>query len=82
MAYKQAYERNRRLKKLAVSTKNSYAAGVWYDEDKGYYVKFQTGRKEFRKYLRRLASRKARRYRGDLHNSDYRKVFDYWGQLY
>jgi hypothetical protein len=81
LAYKQARERNKRLKKLAKDTDHAYGAGAWYNENKGRYIKYQVGSQKFRKYLRRQSSKKARQYKGDLAHSDYKKTFDYWWTL-
>lgn len=40
MGYKQSKERNRRLKKLYESTKQSCGAGVYFDNDKKRYIKY------------------------------------------
>jgi hypothetical protein len=81
LAYKQAKERKKRLEKLAKDTEHTYGAGAWYDKDKGRFCKYQCGSREFRKYLRRQSSRKARQYKGDLRYGEYKKTFDYWWWL-
>ena len=82
MSYRRSRERNRRLKKLYNETKYSYGAGAWYDEDKGRYIKYSCGGKNYKKYLKKLCSKKARKYKGDMQNCDYKKTFDYWWELF
>ena len=81
MSYRRSRERNRRLKKLYEETKYSYGAGAWYDERKKRYIKYSVGSKEIKKYLKKLSSRKARRYKGEMQNCDYKRTFDYWWEL-
>lgn len=82
MGYLRSKERNRRLEKLYEETKNSYGAGVWYDEKKGRYIRYSCGGRKHKRYLKKLSSKKARRYQGDMQNSDYKRTFDYWWELY
>lgn len=80
MGYKQAHERNDRLKKLYDKTKNSYGAGAfWVNENgQGRRARLKRWYRPRRsRYWRRHANRKLRRYRGDLlQNSDYKKIDD------
>lgn len=82
MSYRRSRERNRRLKKLYEETKHSYGAGAWYDEDKNRFIKYSCGGKKYKKYLKKLSSKKARRYKGDMQNCEYKKTFDYWWELF
>lgn len=82
MSYRRSRERNRRLKKLYDETKYSCYAGAWYNERKKRYIKYSAGSKEIKKYLKKLSSRKARRYKGEMQNCDYKRTFDYWWELF
>ena len=84
MGYRGSQERNRRLKKLCDETKySSRGAGAFYDEDKGRYVKYSPRRKPgHAKFLRRVANRKVRRNKDYLRNGQYRKVYDYWWEVF
>ncbi len=82
MSYHRSKERNRRLKKLCDETGFVHGAtGAWYDEDKNRYIKYSYGSKKYRKFLKKLSSKKARRYKGDIQNCDYKKTFDYLWKL-
>ena len=81
MGYRRSQERKRRLKKLYDETKNSYGAGAWFDEKKGRYIKYSCGGRQCKRHLKRLSSKKARKYQGDLKGCDYKKIFDYWCEL-
>lgn len=82
MSYRRSKERNIRLKKLYDETKHSYGAGAWYDSDKQRYIKYSCGGIKFKRYLKKLSSKKARRYKGEMQNCDYKRTFDYWWELY
>ena len=83
MGYRASQERNRRLKKLYADTKYSYSAGVYYDDDKGRYVKYTPRRKSgYTKFLRRVANRKVRKNKDYFKRGLYRKVYDYWWELF
>lgn len=82
MGYRRSQERNRRLKKLYNETKNSYGAGAWYDEEKGRYIKYSCGGRKYKKYLKKISSKKARKYKGDMRHCDYKRTFDYWWELF
>lgn len=80
----------RHLRKLAALNeidcrKNTMYGGVVYLESDGlkkksYYRRYWRGCHNNRfKYWRKIAGRKVRRYKGDVHNGGfYKKVFDYW----
>ena len=92
MAWKQARERSRRLKKRSRVPKCAFLSGVWYDEKKGRFVQeWISGRS---KPLRTVSNRKVRRAARDLsrlqghaerraawHHGGYRKIFDYKYEL-
>lgn len=83
MGYRGSRERNRRLKKLYNETKNEYGAGAYYDEDKGRYVEYSPNRKSgHTKYLRKLSNRKVRKSKDYLNHGAYRKMYDYWWELF
>ena len=83
MSYRRSQERNRKLKKLYNETKNSYGVGVYYNVDKGRYIKYSPRRKSRRTmFLHRVANRKVRRCQDYLKNGLYRKIYDYWWELF
>lgn len=83
MSYRRSKERNRRLKKLYDKTKNYYGCGVWYNDKKGRYIRYYpsnvTG---YTKYLRRLSNRKVRKTKDIPNGNAYKRVFDYWWELF
>jgi len=84
MGYKQSRERNRRLKKVYQQTKNSYGRGVWYDTRKGRYIRYYPRTNtSLSRYFRKQANRKVRRNKQEpLQYGSYRKIYDYWWNLY
>lgn len=84
MDYRGSQERNRRLKKLCDETKySSRGAGAYYDEDKKRYIRYSPCRNSgYAKYLRKVANRKVRRSKDCLKHGSYRKVYDYWWELF
>jgi len=83
MAYKQAQNRKKRLMKTYRQTKNSYGAGVWFNEDTGRYIKYTASKTPgYAKYLRKISNRKIRRIYNIGNFSNYKKHFDYWWTLF
>lgn len=84
MGYKQSRERNRRLKKVYMQTKNTYGSGVWYNEKKGRYIRYYPrGNTSLSRYFRKQANRKVRRNKHEpLQHGSYRKVYDYRWNLF
>lgn len=83
MAYKQAMNRRRRLIRTYNETKNCYGSGVWYDEDKGRYIKSTASNTPgYAKLLRKYGNKKVRQSKDTFNNAEYRRVFDYKWTLY
>lgn len=82
MGYHGSRERNRRLKRLYSQSKNTYAAsGAYFDEDKDRIVRYYRGKHS--KVLKQLSSKKCRRIRlMALQHSQYKRIFDYWWELF
>lgn len=79
MSYKRKRYDRRKLKKLYLL--NNYYAGVIYNEDTGSYRRYY--RSQVSKYLKNVSNRKVRRRKlENLQHGDYKKVFDYWWELY
>lgn len=78
MAYKQAYNRNKKLRKTFRETRNKYGAGVWYDDDHGFYRRYTASNTPgYAKLLRRRCNKKIRQSNDTLRYGKYRKVYDY-----
>jgi hypothetical protein len=83
MAYKQAQKRRKRLMKTYEKTKNSYGAGVWFDDYKGFYKKYSPSNTPgYAKSLRKLSNRRLRRSKESYNHSSYKKLYDYWWTLF
>ena len=55
---------------------------VWYDEDKQRYIRYHMAGYKVAKYLRRLSNKKVRKYPYAMNYGMYRKVYDYWWEIY
>lgn len=73
----------KRLKRTYSATKNGWGAGVYYDEDKKRLIRYSPSKKSSRpRYLRNQANRKVRKTLTALHHGQYRKIYDYWWELW
>jgi hypothetical protein len=83
MGYKQAQLRKARLLKTYRKTKHSYGAGVWFNDDKGFYIRYSPSNTPgYTKALRRISNRKVRRARDNYNHGSYKKLYDYWWTLF
>lgn len=83
MAYKQAQNRKKHLLKTYRKTRTKYGAGVWFDEDKGLYIRYTPSNiSGYTKYLRRLSNKRVRRSKEFYNYSSYKKLYDYWWTLF
>lgn len=80
MGYFDSKERARRLENLQKETSHNCVGGAYYDERKGRIVRYYRGKRS--KYLKQLSSKKCRHSDATLQNSQYKKVFDYWWELF
>ena len=84
MSWHRSRDTKRKLKHLYDETKNHYAKGAWYDEQKGRYIQYwlSNGRSGRVKFVKRKCNRAVRRYKGDLLSKGaYRKVAEYWWDI-
>jgi hypothetical protein len=84
MAYKQAQNRKKRLLKTYRQTKTNYGCGVFFDEDKGRYIRYSPSNTPgYTKFLKKVSNRKIRRARTDIGNHGaYKRQYDYWWTLF
>lgn len=83
MGHKRKVEDNKRLKKTHSETKTFFGRGVWFDDDKNRYVKCTPSNTPgYTKYLRKLSNRRVRKAKDKLNNSSYKKIYDYWWELF
>ncbi len=94
MAWKQARERNRRLKKLCKSPDQPYVRGFYYNEEKRRPTRNDTTSRSV--VLKKISNKKVRRayrdyleydgYRGDRRTTadhgGYRRIFDFWWEMF
>ncbi len=93
MAWKQARERDRRLKKLCKSPDQPYVRGYYYDEEKRRPVRNDTTSRSV--VLKRISNKKVRRANRDYarnvghadrraagQHGDYRRLFDFWWEMF
>ena len=81
MSWQRSRETKRRYKKLHDDTIHCYGSGVWYDEEKGRYIRCYQPRRA--KFVKRKCNRAVRRYQGALPTKgSYRKVSEYWWDIW
>jgi hypothetical protein len=87
MAYKQAVNRKKRLQKTYNEVKNMRghytAAGVWIDEDRGFFYRYRPSNTPgYAKLIRRISNKKVRKSKESFKYADYRRLYDYkWTML-
>lgn len=86
MSYKRKLEDDRRLRRLYKETKNHYGPGAWYSERKQRIIKVKIGTKNYKRFLKKTSSKKARLFfqNSELYQNKgyFKKTFDYWWNLY
>ena len=81
MSWKRSRETRKRYKRLHEETMHHYGAGVWYDEEKGRYIRYYQPRRA--KWIKKYCNRAVRRYKGRLTNKGtYRKVAEFWWMMW
>ena len=87
MSWNRSHETSRRLKNLYKKTKNHYARGAYYDNDKERYIQFQMSRKgrgNYISYVKKKCNRIVRRNRFSVPNGkgSYRKMSEFWWEIW
>ena len=80
MSYYRKQEDSHRLKKLYNETKNSYRAGVYYDEQKGRFIHYSCHNEKTKTRCRRITRRRLKEEEccsGCL----YKRFYDYWWEI-
>jgi hypothetical protein len=81
MSWQRSRETKRRYKKLHDDTIHCYGSGVWYDKEKGRYIRCYQPRRA--KFVKRKCNRAVRRYKGSLSTKgSYRKISEYWWDIW
>lgn len=87
MAYKQAKSRRKIMQRtydeIKHMRKHYTGAGVWFDEDRGFFYRYSpSSTPGYAKLLRRIGNKRVRQSKDTFKNSEYRKVFDYKWTLF
>lgn len=82
MSYKRVEQRKKRLEKLYNETKHGYAAGVYYDRRKERYIRYYRGNKWLKVHCSRITRRKLKDTEAIYNRGQYKKLYDYWWELY
>lgn len=80
MSYRRKIGDKHRLQKTYRATRNSCLVGVYYDRRKGRLMRFYQSR--MAKYLRRCGNKRVRNAEITLQHGGYRKIYDYWWELW
>ena len=82
MSWRRASEDKRRMKKIYRQTRYSIAGGVYFSEKKGRYVRYYKSDYRHADYFRCLTNRTVRRTKDVASGGYYRRLFDYWWNLF
>ena len=83
VSYRRSVQTKARLKRLSKKTPHCYAGGAWYDPEKGRYIRiYISGRTARPKFHRKMSNKKLRRYPEVMNHGLYRKVYDYWWEIF
>ena len=83
MSHRRAVEDRRRLKKLAATCR--WFRGAYYSDIKDRYYRLYTsdwGSRKYVRWLKRHCNRRVRIYPDLLQRGQYRKVSEFWYQLF
>lgn len=79
MSFFRKKEEKRRLRNLYYETKGRYGPGAFWSDRKERFMRWYGNGKE----LRTIANRKVRRRKNELYNKGlYKKIYDYWWELF
>ena len=74
-------ETKKRNEHLYTETMRHYGSGVYFDEEKGRYIRCWQPRRA--KYVKNKCNRAVRRYKGPLNTKGaYRKISEYWWEIW
>ena len=82
MSHRRAQEDKQRLKHLYEETRHWIGGGAYFDSRKDRYIRYTWNKNGQPRYLRRCGHRKVRRMRDVPDRGGYRRVYDYWWNLY
>ena len=81
MGYRRSQETKKRYVRLYEETMRHYGSGVWFNEEKGRYIRYWQPRRA--KWVKRKCNRAVRRYKGSLPDKgSYRRVSEYWWEIW
>lgn len=82
MSYSKSEKNKKKLKKLAQETYNTCPTGAFYSEKKKRYVRYYRGNNWLKVHCRRMTRRKLKNTTVIYDKSQYKKLYDYWWELY
>ena len=83
MSYRKSSENKRRLKMLGDKmSKGYFPSGVYYDEKKNRYIRYYRGNNWLKVHCRRMIRRKLKATETTYNKGQYKKLYDYWWELY
>lgn len=84
MGYRRKQQEKQRNEKLYNATKNKYLKGIYFDEQKGRYIKYSLSdnHKKETTYYKKMCNKAVRKHRGLLNKSLYKKLTEYWYMMY
>lgn len=87
MAYKQSRDRKKRMQKtyneIKSMRKHYTGAGVWIDEDRGFFYRYSPSNTPgYAKLLRRIGNKKVRQSKDTFKHGEYRRMYDYKWTLF
>ena len=83
MSYQRSVDEKRRLRKLYYTTKHAFGSGAYYCDRKGRIVRYYASRANGAgQFLRKVSNKKVRQRMEALRGSQYRRVYDYWWNLF
>ena len=87
MSWQRSRETKRRYKNLYKQTKNHYGRGVWYDEERDRFIRFQMskkGRGNRIAYVKNKCNRKLRRSNTAFGRAKgaYKKHAEFWWEVF
>lgn len=80
MSYRRKKEDKRRLNKIYTTAGNAWFIGAYYSDKKDRIIRIYQGK--MAKYFRKYTNKKVRKEKDLAQHGKYRRVFDYWWNLW
>lgn len=83
MGYKRFNENKHRMEWLYKNTQSHYGHGAYRSESGDRYYRYNDSYKSgHTKYLRRISNKRVRRNKERYNHAGYKRIYDYWWQLF